>query len=367
MSGMERLAAALQEYGSVEQAEQVAKEICYVNGVWLIPLGEGEQLRVDRAALPLAVAELLALYAGAVTGRIDARRQAAQWLCGEREADGDALASWLQELGWARDAAGKIVLLEFARAAEAGVAEEAVLLLQELIGTEQAVVAQQGGKRIWVLLPLKRVQERQKRQEQVSNGQEKGVILQDQQERVRDGRSSCLQLPVEHAQDAELLKTVSAWLDSLGAELFLLSRSGVSGARSLHELAGAKEEAEFALEAGKLLPGKTAVHDYDRLGIARLLYGAPQKVREKFVQEILPPDVLEALTPELRETAAVFAENGQGVAETARALFVHRNTLLYRLERIHELTGCDPRRPLDGWTLWLALLLVKTGCTSGKR
>ncbi|ARU59900.1 hypothetical protein CBW65_01615 [Tumebacillus avium] len=355
MSSMERLAAALQEYGRVERREQVAKEICYVNDSWLIPLNAEQQLRVERAALPLAVAELLALYAGAVTGGVDARRQAAQWLCGEREADGDALAAWLQELGWARDAAGRIVLLEFARAAAAELAEEAVLLLQELIGTEQAVVGQQGGQRIWVLLPLEPVQNVHEQTAQVRDVRAREVQMHDELEQG------------QLAQASSLLDTVIAWIETLGAELFLLSRAGVSGARSLHQLAGAKEEAEFALEAGKLLPGKRAVHDYDRLGIARLLYGAPQTVREKFVREILPPDVLEALTPELRETAAVFAENGQGVAETARALFVHRNTLLYRLERIHELTGCDPRRPLDGWTLWLALLLVKTGCTSGKR
>ncbi|TCP53950.1 PucR-like helix-turn-helix protein [Tumebacillus sp. BK434] len=365
MSSRERLAAALAEYGCVERVEQVAKEICYVNGSWLIPLGVAEQLRVDHAVLPKAVAELLALYAGAVSGGADARQQTAAWLSGERAADGDDLPRWLSDLGWTSEAAGAVVLIEFARAADAGTAEEATELLQELIEPEQAVLAREGGQRLWVLLPLGQAEEGH-----VLPGRESARHASEQQAGETAAEQSTArdaQLREAGARNrlAELSRVISGWIDTLSAELFLLSHAGVSAVHRLERLSQARVEAEFALRAGQLLRGKLQVHAYDRLGIARLLYGVPAVVRQQFVAEILPPAALEALTPELRETATAFVENGQGVAETARALFVHRNTLLYRLERIHELTGCDPRHPLEGWTLWLALLLLKSGCTSG--
>jgi hypothetical protein len=337
MSELERLVDVLREYGVVEKAAEVADCIRYVDGVWLLQAEGGQQLRLEEKALPRAVAELLALYAGAVAGGRDERRLAAEWLSGAREADGEKVFGWLSRLGW-QGGGGVVVLLEFARDVESGTAEDAVVLLRELIEAEQAVVARQGSRRIWVLVPLEREGAQDAKAAQDAKGAYGGIL--------------------------ELKEAVSAWIDALLAELFLMSQAGVSAVRGLLDLPIARAEAEFALEAGKRFRGREAIHEFGKLGIAGLLYGTPANVRNQFVQEILPDEVLEALTPELRETVFAFVEHGQQVADTARAMFLHRNTLLYRLERIHELTGRDPRHPLEGWTLWLALTLLRSGCTN---
>lgn len=151
-----------------------------------------------------------------------------------------------------------------------------------------------------------------------------------------------------------------AWLDTAGAELYVPLRAGLARAAGFRDIARAREEAEFALEAGKRFRSQEAIHEHDRLGLARLLHGLPQEVKEAFVCEVLPGDVLASLSPELRETIFAFLEHGQQVADTARSLYIHRNTLLYRLDRICELTGYEIRKPLQGWTLWLALTLSRT-------
>ncbi|MGZ6525431.1 MAG: PucR family transcriptional regulator, partial [Tumebacillaceae bacterium] len=122
----------------------------------------------------------------------------------------------------------------------------------------------------------------------------------------------------------------------------------------------ARVEAEFALGAGKRFRSRELIHAFDKLGLARLLHGVPHTVRDRFLQEVLPETVLHSLSPELRETIFAFLENGQQVADTARSLYIHRNTLQYRLERIHELTGYDIRKPFQGWTLWVALTLIRS-------
>ncbi|WP_157729378.1 PucR family transcriptional regulator [Tumebacillus algifaecis] len=350
MKETERLAAALLEYGSVERTEEVANAIDYVNGVWYIPLAQGGRLRLEAASLPHAVGELLALYAKAVSGGEDGQRLVQAWLGGERDVEGETLIGSLQELGW-RQELGVVVLLELERATEPGTGAEAVALLRELIEPEQAVLAVQGTQRVWLLVPVSQPAAKEQR-----FAKRTAVLNELATQDVRRHSYS----------EQELEETVSAWIATLGAELFLLGRGGLSSVRSLEELALAKREAEFALEAGKRFRSKDVLHAYHRLGMARLLYGTPQTVCQEFVREILPAGVLEALTPELRETVVTFVEHGQQVADTARALFVHRNTLLYRLERIHELTGYDPRQPQEGWTLWLALLLLRADCTNGR-
>jgi DNA-binding PucR family transcriptional regulator len=88
-----------------------------------------------------------------------------------------------------------------------------------------------------------------------------------------------------------------------------------------------------------------------------LFEGLPEAVQAQFLQEVLPDDAYSGLSAELRETVFAFLEHGQQLADTARSLYIHRNTLNYRLDRIAELTGLDVRQPLPAWTLWVALTL----------
>lgn len=316
-----RLVEILQEYGTIETGMEEGETRPFLKmGVWIIPTGEaGRRLIVQEAVLPLALAELLKLYVESLCpkpseNRTGLRQRIAAWLAGEREMEGAELAHALQELGW-QAVGAQVIALEPVKEAEEDLFLDAVNLLEELIGHEEAFVVARGLARIDLLV---------------------------------SGRAR---------KDFDL----SAALDMLGTELYLLFRAGVSAeVAELREMNEARSQAEFALMAGKLYRSKESIHLYNRLGTARLLYGIPHSIRDEFVQEVLPHDLQAALTPELRETILTFLAHGQQVAETARALYVHRNTLLYRLERIAELTGYDIRKPLQCWTLWLALTLTRS-------
>lgn len=327
-----RLVQILQPFGSLAetaaweersmQGEPFLPFLPYlIDGVWTIPVDERTDLRVRDEALSSALSQMLALYVEAMTTAAEAahprhsvQQLLAEWQAEEALWDGTVLAQSLQVAGWAKQGAVVVILEPVHRQEEGASQEEAVHLLEEMLA-EEAFVLGQGQERVCVLLTAEGFAE----------------------------------------------QPVSAWLGTLETELYLQYRAAVSApVEELRQLPHAREEAEFALEAGKLYRGQERIHDAQKLGVARLLHGIPAAIRERFLQEVLPTDVLGSLSAELRETIFAFLEHGQQVADTARALFVHRNTLLYRLERVHELTGYDIRQPIQGWTLWVALMLARS-------
>ncbi|GIM45339.1 hypothetical protein DNHGIG_08880 [Collibacillus ludicampi] len=155
-----------------------------------------------------------------------------------------------------------------------------------------------------------------------------------------------------------LERTAHAWLDTLSSELYL--EGGVGWGTpciAVKDLMQAEKEAQLALEAGLRFRPRERVYRYDRLGLVKLLSGIPQNVSEQFLQEVLPIETYRQLTWEMRETIFALVENGANIAETARALYLHRNSLIYRLEKTREITGLDMRNLEDMVTLWIALLL----------
>jgi len=320
----QRLAEILQGYGQIIE-DRTCEEVrpIFENGFWRIPLADGQVLQVEESELPLAVQGLLRLYVEAVTlpgnDRDEAERLVRKWLAGAESVEGERLAGALTALGFAdRDVV--IVAIQAGKSSDEAVLDDAVQLLQSLLEEQQAMVVRAAGARMYVLLS-----------------------------------DTASPEPAIRAQ------IVSAWIDTLGTELFLLCQAGIStSTKELLQLEQVRGEAEFALMAGLLYRSKDAVHEYERLGLARVLYGMPKEIRQAYVAEVLPEAVGTNLTPELRETIFAFFEHGQQVADTARGLFIHRNTLLYRLERIAELTGHDVRKPMQGFALWLALTLSRT-------
>jgi sugar diacid utilization regulator len=156
----------------------------------------------------------------------------------------------------------------------------------------------------------------------------------------------------------KLRQAAAQWLDTLSAELYIEVRLGISRpVLRVEDLPGARREAEVALQAGSSFLPRQRIFQYDNLGYAHLLYGVERAARDSFLQEVLPMERERALTQELRETIQTFANSGQNIAETSRALYIHRNTLLYRLDKIHELTGLDIRKFQDLLVLWTALML----------
>ncbi len=128
---------------------------------------------------------------------------------------------------------------------------------------------------------------------------------------------------------------------------------------SLKDLARAYKEARISLEVGKVFDIERPVMSYENLGIGRLIYQLPTTLCEIFLQEVFKKGSLESLDRETLMTVQSFFENNLNVSETSRKLFVHRNTLVYRLEKIRKLTGLDLREFDHAVTFKVALMVKK--------
>ena len=130
-------------------------------------------------------------------------------------------------------------------------------------------------------------------------------------------------------------------------------------AMHLRELAKCYKEAQIAIEVGKVFDTEKFVINYENLGIGRLIYQLPTTLCEMFLLEVFKKNPIDSLDQETLFTIHKFFENNLNVSETARKLFVHRNTLVYRLEKIKKLTGLDLREFDDAITFKVALMVKK--------
>ena len=127
----------------------------------------------------------------------------------------------------------------------------------------------------------------------------------------------------------------------------------------VRDLARSYKEAQVAIEVGKVFDTERSIINYENLGIGRLIYQLPTTLCEMFLQEVFKKNPIDALDQETLFTINKFFENNLNVSETARKLFVHRNTLVYRLEKIKKLTGLDLREFDDAITFKVALMVKK--------
>ena len=128
---------------------------------------------------------------------------------------------------------------------------------------------------------------------------------------------------------------------------------------NLKDLARAYKEARIAFEVGKVFDIEKTVISYENLGIGRLIYQLPTTLCEMFLSEVFKKGSLESLDRETLMTVQSFFENNLNVSETSRKLFVHRNTLVYRLEKIRKLSGLDLREFDHAVTFKVALMVKK--------
>ena len=129
-------------------------------------------------------------------------------------------------------------------------------------------------------------------------------------------------------------------------------------AEHLRELADSYKEAQTAIEVGKVFDSEKSVMHYENLGIGRLIYQLPTTLCEIFLKEVFKKNSLDSLDQETLFTINKFFENSLNVSETSRKLFVHRNTLVYRLEKIRKLTGLDLRQ-FDHAIVFRVALMVR--------
>ena len=167
------------------------------------------------------------------------------------------------------------------------------------------------------------------------------------------------QLP-EETDGQELVQIAEMLEETLRRELQLKCAIGIgSVVTHLRDLARAYKEAQVAIDVGKVFETEKTIINYENLGIGRLIYQLPTTLCEMFLQEIFKKSPIDALDAETLFTINKFFENNLNVSETARKLFVHRNTLVYRLEKIKKLTGLDLREFDDAITFKVALMVKK--------
>ena len=165
---------------------------------------------------------------------------------------------------------------------------------------------------------------------------------------------------IESGMESRDLIDVAATVENaITSELAIRTVIGIgTPARHLRELADRYKEAQVAIEVGKVFDTEKTIIHYEHLGIGRLIYQLPTTLCEMFLSEIFKKNPIDSLDAETLYTINKFFENNLNVSETSRKLFVHRNTLVYRLEKIKKLTGLDLRE-FDHAIVFKVALMVK--------
>lgn len=158
----------------------------------------------------------------------------------------------------------------------------------------------------------------------------------------------------------ELEQTAYVVLDTLNTEA--MSKVHIAYGtivNSLKEVSRSYKEAKMALDVGKIFYSDRNVVAYSNLGIGRLIYQLPIPLCKMFIREIFNGKSPSDFDDETLSTINQFFENNLNVSETSRQLFIHRNTLVYRLDKIQKMTNLDLRIFEDAITFKIALMVVK--------
>ncbi len=126
----------------------------------------------------------------------------------------------------------------------------------------------------------------------------------------------------------------------------------------INQVSKSYKEAKMALDVGKIFYSEKDIIAYNTLGIGRLIYQLPVQLCEMFMKEVFGENLPDTFDDETLVTISKFFENNLNVSETARQLYVHRNTLVYRLEKLQRSTGLDIKVFDDALTFKIALMVV---------
>ena len=159
--------------------------------------------------------------------------------------------------------------------------------------------------------------------------------------------------------ETELESIASEIVNTVTAEAMVNIHLGIGTiASNIKDIAKSYKEARIALEVGKVFDGEKYIMNYENLGIARLIYQLPTTLCELFLSEVFKKDSIDSLDQETLYTIQKFFENNLNVSETSRQLYVHRNTLVYRLDKVRKITGLDLRL-FDHAIVFKVALMVK--------
>ena len=169
---------------------------------------------------------------------------------------------------------------------------------------------------------------------------------------------------VKELQEQDAAKELDACANSIvealekeGASHVRISYGNIVG--EIKEVSRSYKEAKMALDVGKIFFDERNVVAYSELGIGRLIYQLPIPLCKMFIKEIFQGKSPDDFDEETLVTIHKFFENSLNVSETSRQLFIHRNTLVYRLDKLQKSTSLDLRVFEDAITFKIALMVVK--------
>ena len=160
-----------------------------------------------------------------------------------------------------------------------------------------------------------------------------------------------------HVELEKIAQNMYTLLKDDGEEDVLIAYGTIVG--DIKEVSKSYKEAKLALDVGKIFFGERNVIAYSALGIGRLIYQLPISLCKMFIREIFEGKSPDDFDEETLTTINKFFENNLNVSETSRQLYIHRNTLVYRLDKLQKSTGLDLRVFEDAITFKIALMVVK--------
>ena len=159
-----------------------------------------------------------------------------------------------------------------------------------------------------------------------------------------------------YAEVSQVAKVIS---DTLNMEAMVSVRVSYGTiVEELKDVSKSYKEASMALDVGKVFYVERNILAYNELGIGRLIHQLPVSLCDMFLKEVFDGDIQGLFDDEELTTVFSFFENNLNISETARQLFVHRNTLVYRLEKIQKKTGLDVRKFDDALTFKIAIMVA---------
>lgn len=158
----------------------------------------------------------------------------------------------------------------------------------------------------------------------------------------------------------DLNKTAKVILDMLNTEAMVKVQVAFGTIiNEIKDVSRSYKEAKMALDVGKIFYSEKNVVAYNNLGIGRLIYQLPLPLCKMFIKEIFDGKSPDSFDEETLATINKFFENNLNVSESSRQLYIHRNTLVYRLDKLQKTTGLDLRVFEDAITFKIALMVVK--------
>ncbi len=175
-----------------------------------------------------------------------------------------------------------------------------------------------------------------------------------------DEKSIILVKEVKEGEDyPQMEETAKMLLDMLNTEAMSSVKIAYGTiVETIKQVSKSYKEAKMALDVGKIFYAEKNIVAYNMLGIGRLIYQLPIPLCKMFMTEIFGDHMPDTFDDETLTTINKFFENNLNVSETSRQLYVHRNTLVYRLEKLQKNTGLDIRVFDDALTFKIALMVV---------